>query len=53
MSTQEVETDIKDTVQATEAVEIIDCGPASERTQGSNVPMLFELGPPPWNRLFL
>jgi uncharacterized protein with von Willebrand factor type A (vWA) domain len=53
MSTLEVETDIKKTVQATEAVEIIDCGRASERTQGVPILLFFELGTPPTDRLFL
>jgi hypothetical protein len=53
MSTLEVETEIKKTVQATEAVEIIDCGRASERTQGVPFLILFELGTPPTNKLFL
>ena len=53
MSTLEVETEIKNTVQATDAVEIIDCGCASERTQGIPFTLLFELGIPPQNKLFL
>ena len=53
MSTLEAETEIKNTVQATEAVEIIDCGRASERTQGIPFLLLFELGIPPNNKLFL
>ena len=53
MSTLEVETEIKITVQATDAVEIIDCGPASERTQGFPFLLLFELGIPPNNKLLL
>jgi len=60
MSTLEVETDIKKTVQATDAVApafdrrgIIDCGRASERTQGVPLLLLFELGTPPTNKLFL
>ena len=53
MSTLEVETEIKNTVQATETVEIIDCGRASERTQGIPFLLLFELGAPPNNKLFL
>ena len=53
MSTLEAETDIKNTVQATEAVEIIDCGPVSERTQGVTFLILFENGIPPHNKLFL
>ena len=63
MSTLEVETDIKKTVQTTDAVApeartserlgIIDCGRASERTQGVPLLLLFELGTPPTNKLFL
>jgi hypothetical protein len=34
MSTLEIERKIKNTVQGTEGVEILDCGRASERTQG-------------------
>lgn len=53
MSTLEAETEIKNTVQATEAVEIIDCGRVSERTKGVAYLLLFELGTPPTNKLFL
>ena len=63
MSTLEVETEITKTVQATDAVtpeaaaaaglEVIDCGRASERTQGVPFLLLFELGTPPTNKLFL
>ncbi len=53
MSTLEVETDIKKTVQATDTVRVIDCGRASERTQGVPILLLFELGVPPSNKLFL
>lgn len=63
MSTLEVETDIKKTVQATHAVApegrardrlgVIDCGRASERTQGVPLLLLFELGTPPTDKLFL
>ena len=53
MSTLEIETEIKNTVQATDAVEIIDCGRASERTQGVPLLLFFELGTPPSNKLFL
>jgi len=63
MSTLEVETDIKKTVQATDAVALkafasdksgmIDCGRASERTQGVPFLLLFELGTPPTNKLFI
>jgi hypothetical protein len=51
MSTLEIERNIKNTVQATEAVEIIDCGRASERTQGVSFLILFENGTPPLNKL--
>jgi hypothetical protein len=63
MSTLEAETDIKKTVLATEAVPpevpasnrlaILDCGRASERTQGIPLLLMFELGTPPANKLFL
>jgi hypothetical protein len=53
MSTLEIEREIKNTVQATDAVEIIDCGRASERTQGVPLLLFFELGTPPSNKLFL
>lgn len=53
MSTLEVETEIKKTVQATDAIQITDCGCASERTQGVPILLLFELGTPPTNKLFL
>jgi len=53
MSTLEAEREIKNTVQATEAVEIIDCGRASERTNGIPFLLLFELSAPPNNKLFL
>ena len=53
MSTQEIERKIKNTVQGTEAVEIIDCGRASERTQGVSFMFLSELGTPPHDKLFL
>ena len=53
MSTLEIERKIKNTVQATEAVEIIDCGRASERTQGVSFLILFESGAPPHDKLFL
>ena len=63
MSTLEVETEIKQTARVTAAVAaaasacdrsgIIDCGRASERTQGVPLLLLFELGTPPTNKLFL
>jgi len=53
MSTLEIERIIKNTVQATEAVEVIDCGRASERTQGVSFMILFELGAPPYDKLLL
>jgi hypothetical protein len=53
MSTPEVETEIKNTVQATEAVELIDCGRATERTNGTFLLFLFEAGTPPNDRLFI
>ncbi len=63
MNTLEVETDIKKTVQATEVVRpgasasgqmgMMDCGRASERTQGVPLLLFFELGTPPTNKLYL
>jgi hypothetical protein len=63
MNTLEAETDIKMTVQATDAIApealasgrsgMIDCGRASERTQGVPILPLFELGTPPTNKLFI
>ena len=62
MSTLEVETEIKKTVHATDAAApeglasgrsgMIDCGRASERTQGVPLLLLFELGTPPTNKLY-
>jgi hypothetical protein len=52
MNTLEAERDVKKTVRATEAVAIIDCGRASERTHGTSWFILFELGAPPLNKLF-
>jgi hypothetical protein len=53
MSTLDIEKDLEQEVRATEAVEIVDCGRASERTQG--LPLLFFLegGVPPFNTLLL
>jgi len=53
MSTLEMDREIKNTVQATEAVELLDCGRVSERTNGITFLLLFELGAPPNNKLFL
>jgi hypothetical protein len=33
--------------------ELIDCGQASRVTRGIPLVILFELGTPPWNKLFL
>jgi hypothetical protein len=51
MNTLEAEKEITSVVQGTEAVEIIDCGRVSERTQGVSFTILFELGLPPMNTL--
>jgi len=40
-------------VRAEDAVEIIDCGRASERTRGTMTLVLLEVGWPPFNWLFL
>jgi hypothetical protein len=53
MSTLEIETEIKNTVQATEAVELIDCGRATERTNGIALLLVWESSTPPNDRLFL
>jgi hypothetical protein len=60
MNTLEVATEIEQTVQAVapeasacDRSGIIDCGRASERTQGVPLLLLFELGTPPTNKLFL
>jgi hypothetical protein len=52
MSTLEAEMDLK-TVQATDAVELIDCGRASEKTCGVSFLVLLELGVPPNDKLLL
>lgn len=52
MNTLDAETDIESTVQAREAVEIIDCVRASERTNGMTLMLLFELGTPPNKKMF-
>jgi hypothetical protein len=48
----DLKTDIEHGAQ-TESVELIDCGPASEKTKGIPLFLLFELGWPPYDRLFL
>ena len=63
MSTLDAETDIKKTVQTTDAVaperlasdrwRTIDCGRASERTQGVPLLLMYELGTPPTNKRFV
>ncbi len=53
MSTLEAETDIENPIEEeTEAVELIDCGRASEHTRGFSSLLLFEGGVPPHDRLF-
>ena len=51
MTTLEAETDIKNTVQTTEAVEVFDCGRVSECTRGASFLVLFEMGIPPYDTL--
>jgi hypothetical protein len=51
MSTLKVETEIKNSAQATDAVEIVDCGRASERTQGFILFLFWEAGTAPTNRM--
>ncbi len=53
MNTLEAETEIKATVQATEVVELIDCGRVSEHTRGFQFLIMFELGVPPLNTLLV
>ena len=53
MSTLEIERDLDKEVQATEAVEIVDCGQASERTRGFPLFVFTEAGIPPNIGLFL
>jgi hypothetical protein len=53
MSTLEAEKDIKNEVQAKEAIRIMDFGRASERTQGFLFSILFEIGIPPYTGLLL
>lgn len=52
MTTLEAETDVENTVEETQAVEMVDCGRASEQTRGFSALMLFEGGIPPHDRLF-
>jgi hypothetical protein len=40
-------------VRAGDVVEIVDCGRASERTQGVTMVLLLELDAPPFNGLLL
>ena len=53
MSTLEVEKDLDNDVRATEAVEIMDCGRASERTRGIPFLILWELNFPPNDTLLV
>ena len=53
MSTLEIETEIEEEVPATEAVEIVDCGRATERTRGLPLLIFPEGGVPPFNTLLL
>ena len=40
-------------VRAGDAVGMIDCGQASKRTKGTSLLLFLELGPPPFNWLYL
>jgi hypothetical protein len=51
MNTLKVETEIKNSARATDTVEIVDCGRASERTQGFAFFLLWEVGTAPTNRI--
>jgi hypothetical protein len=53
MSTLKIETEIENPAQTPHAVEIIDCGRASERTQGVVFTLFWEPGTAPTNKLFL
>jgi hypothetical protein len=53
MSTLKVEMDLDNKTKATEAVQLIDCGRASERTCGVPLLILFELGIPPNDSLLV
>lgn len=45
--------DINEDVQAPEAIELIDCGRASEKTQGTMLILFYENSPPPHDYLYL
>jgi hypothetical protein len=53
MNTLQTEKEITTTALATEAVEMIDCGRVSERTQGFPFLLLWEPVNPPFNTLIL
>ena len=53
MNTLQTEKEITTTVLTTEAVEMIDCGRVSERTQGFPFLLFFEQMNPPFNTLLL
>jgi hypothetical protein len=40
-------------VRAGDAVGMIDCGPASQRTKGTSLLLFFEVGAPPFSWLYL
>ena len=44
---------VDDTSEETGTFELMDCGQASEVTRGIPLVILYELGIPPWNKLFL
>lgn len=47
------ESEAKNESKTTGTFELTDCGRASEVTRGVPLVLLFELGTPPWNKLFL
>jgi hypothetical protein len=53
MCTLEAEMEIKTSVQVPKAVEMIDCGRASERIQGLAFLLLFEAAIPPNDRTII
>jgi hypothetical protein len=53
MSTLEIEKDLDSEARAPEAIDMIDCGRASERTRGFPFMILFELNYPPNDTLLL
>ncbi len=53
MSTLDSEMEIRETVETTEAVELIDCGLASDQTQGMALFLLYEGSLPPIDKFLV